>query len=568
MNKVSVIIPVYNVEKYIRDMLRSVADQSFGDFEAIIVNDGSTDGSRQIIEEFCRSDSRFRCYDQSNRGVSSARNKGIDLASGEYVVFYDPDDYVPPHALKAMYQTASQNNADMVIGVMVEKSLGETFIYTHSQKLAKKRHISCTDKHFIGAWSLCSKMFSLRFIRENHLRFEKLHNAEDGVFNFCVLNCSPSIVGCDVIAYNYIRRPFWTDSSATQKINREYFSGLLESHDRIIEEVNKLIEKIDDPCEKQEYIQSVYSRFIGGEMINAYYRLIWKAQDDVISLLRPRVEAYRSYLSQEAWEAILRRNSDLELEKGFMTAVQMAADPIVTIAVTGHFEAGKLDMVLGSMYNQLFPRFEVLIDKELYAGVPDVYREKTNLRAIEGGMEEAFKMSRGRYIIFINEFAMFTKNSLLLMARRLEKNTGLAFVSMLMKGFDGVNYAPIPALSAAYGYTGRGKRHFGKLSECDMFMCNKLFRKAALEGFKFSENSDEDMRKLYTCLSFERLRKAAMITDITEEKILARALHRPSDAAIKLSFFQNEKISGAIEGLKRHITREDIENLKKRLGLK
>ena len=59
-----------------------------------------------------------------------------------------------------------------------------------------------------------------------------------------------------------------------------------------------------------------------------------------------------------------------------------------------------------------------------------------------------------------------------------------------------------------------------------------------------------------------------MITDITEEKILARALHRPSDAAIKLSFFQNEKISGAIEGLKRHITREDIENLKKRLGLK
>ena len=128
MCKVSVIIPVYNVEKYIRNMLQSVRSQSFKDFEAVIVNDGSTDNSRQIIEEFCQSDSRFRCFDQPNEGVASARNKGIKLAEGEYVVFYDPDDYIPPGALESMYKTASRNHADMVIGVMVEKSLGETLI--------------------------------------------------------------------------------------------------------------------------------------------------------------------------------------------------------------------------------------------------------------------------------------------------------------------------------------------------------------------------------------------------------------------------------------------------------
>ena len=85
MCKVSVIVPVYNVGDYIRGMLESVQRQSFEDFEVVIVNDGSTDGSQAIIDEFCREDNRFRCFVKANGGVASARNKGLDKARGEYV---------------------------------------------------------------------------------------------------------------------------------------------------------------------------------------------------------------------------------------------------------------------------------------------------------------------------------------------------------------------------------------------------------------------------------------------------------------------------------------------------
>ncbi|MBS5335641.1 MAG: glycosyltransferase family 2 protein, partial [Firmicutes bacterium] len=188
MIKVSVAVPVYIVENYIYDMLESVRKQIFKDFEVIIVDDGSTDNSPVIAKEFCKKDERFKYFQKENGGVASARNMAIDIASGEYIVFYDPDDYIPQTVLEKMYKTASSSNADMVVGVMEEKNLGESLIYMHSQKLAKQKLISPTDDHFIGAWSMCHNMFSHVFIRKNDIRFKGLLNAEDGVFTYTVLN--------------------------------------------------------------------------------------------------------------------------------------------------------------------------------------------------------------------------------------------------------------------------------------------------------------------------------------------------------------------------------------------
>ena len=124
------------------------------------------------------------------------------------------------------------------------------------------------------------------------------------------------------------------------------------------------------------------------------------------------------------------------------------------------------------------------------------------------------------------------------------------------------------SLSAAYGYTRRSRKTFSKLSECDMFLCNKLFRKAALEGFKFSSDAVSDIRKIYASLPFERLRKGTMITDMSEDEPVSRALHTPSESSIRFAYFKNEKASRAVEALKRHVTREDMEKIKKRLGRK
>lgn len=114
--KISVIIANYNNAQYLTDCLRSVATQSFTDFECIVVDDGSTDNSAKIIRKFANADSRFHPIFQKNSGVSAARNRGMDIARGEYISFLDSDDCFCPDALLILYNLATQNNADVVGG--------------------------------------------------------------------------------------------------------------------------------------------------------------------------------------------------------------------------------------------------------------------------------------------------------------------------------------------------------------------------------------------------------------------------------------------------------------------
>ena len=113
--KVSVIVPVYNAEKYISKCVDSILGQTFKDFEIILVDDGSPDGSGVICDEYALRDSRIRVIHKANGGVSSARQCGLDNARGEYTIHADPDDWVEPDMLEALYAKAKAEDADMVI---------------------------------------------------------------------------------------------------------------------------------------------------------------------------------------------------------------------------------------------------------------------------------------------------------------------------------------------------------------------------------------------------------------------------------------------------------------------
>lgn len=113
--KVSVIIPVYNVEQYLSRCLDSVISQNFNDMEIICINDGSKDASLRILEEYAGKDSRIVIIDKKNAGVSAARNDGIAAAKGEYLAFLDGDDFWEADCLAKIYQEAEHNHSDIVI---------------------------------------------------------------------------------------------------------------------------------------------------------------------------------------------------------------------------------------------------------------------------------------------------------------------------------------------------------------------------------------------------------------------------------------------------------------------
>ncbi|MEZ3506024.1 MAG: glycosyltransferase [Lachnospiraceae bacterium] len=109
--KISVIIPVYNTEEYIRDCVTSVLEQTFQDFEIILINDGSQDNSGELCERLCTEDQRIRVIRQDHKGVSVARNAGIDVAKGKYLFFLDSDDIIHPQLLETLYRLQEKNRA-------------------------------------------------------------------------------------------------------------------------------------------------------------------------------------------------------------------------------------------------------------------------------------------------------------------------------------------------------------------------------------------------------------------------------------------------------------------------
>ena len=115
MPRISVLIPVYNVSRFLHESIESLLNQTFEDFELVCVNDGSTDNSLEILNEFSKNDPRVKVFNQENEGSGSARNRALEEACGKYVYFFDPDDYVPPNCLEELYKNAINNGSDFVM---------------------------------------------------------------------------------------------------------------------------------------------------------------------------------------------------------------------------------------------------------------------------------------------------------------------------------------------------------------------------------------------------------------------------------------------------------------------
>ena len=193
MPLVSVIIPVYNVEKYLNQCLDSVIAQTLTDIEIICVNDSSTDGSLGILEEYEKKDKRIRVVTQPNSGAGAARNRGLSMASGKYLSFLDSDDFFEPDMLELAYQKAEEDSADFVVFNSNQYYTDKGKFVEVSWTLREKEippytpfsHRQMTDnifKVFVGwAWD---KLYNKEFVEKNHLLFQEQRTSNDMLFVF------------------------------------------------------------------------------------------------------------------------------------------------------------------------------------------------------------------------------------------------------------------------------------------------------------------------------------------------------------------------------------------------
>ncbi len=422
--KVSIIIPCYNVEKYLVETLESVKAQTFADYEVLLINDGSQDHTIDIIEEYCKSDFRFHVYTQKNQGVSAARNRGMDLARGDYVAFYDADDFIPKWALENMVMAAELEFADLVIGRYRIRNVSGTKMVKSSIRLSNKRTIRRFDPDMLWAFSVCNKLFRRAAIEKLHLRFRTdLKITEDGLFLIQFAHNCGKITGAPVIAYEYRRRPFWEEASATQmaslqqlKYSHQTFQ-LLEK--RILEDTKMEVsseEHMDGDYaqaikDRLIYRSTFYNRFVRSDFLADYYRKLWLSDTDLSTELEIHLEYCRQQMFPDMWEKILEQNPELRLHEGVMTRKKAAERPFVTIYLKRTLMEDEVNGILNSCYKQEMPFFEILADGELEPRVTETYKAKENFhfRKIERRLSEQVK---GEFIIILDEELWFTENTL------------------------------------------------------------------------------------------------------------------------------------------------------------
>lgn len=159
----SIIVPVYNVEKYLDKCLASILEQTFKDFECIIIDDGSPDNSNIIIDKYVKLDQRFKVIHQKNMGLSAARNAGLDIAQKNYIVFVDSDDYIADDYLEKFAAKIASTNAEIVVCGLTEvfKDYEKSIVFEDESTEVIKQNI-LADVWPSYAWNKCYKKVYLR----------------------------------------------------------------------------------------------------------------------------------------------------------------------------------------------------------------------------------------------------------------------------------------------------------------------------------------------------------------------------------------------------------------------
>lgn len=209
MPKVTVVVPIYNVEAYVRKCVDSILAQSFSDFELILVDDGSTDGCGDICDSYAKKDGRIRVIHQKNTGLGGARNTGMKASAGEYILFVDSDDSIGPKTLEVTCGKAAESDADMVIfGYQSEDENGQA-LQVFLDSAPKNQPLSPTvhKEILLSSPTACNKLCKKELFEKSGLLYPSKVWYEDIRTSTKLYFFAEKIVFIDDIFYHYFIRP-------------------------------------------------------------------------------------------------------------------------------------------------------------------------------------------------------------------------------------------------------------------------------------------------------------------------------------------------------------------------
>lgn len=255
--RVSIIIPVYNVEKYIGDCIESILNQTYYNWELLLLDDESSDKSVEICEKYAERDGRIRVFHNKHAGVSVMRNKGIEFAKGEYISFVDSDDQIETNFIEKAITNCLEKNIDIYMagvrgikeGKEVARGVVKKIIYSNSNGLTEKQIIELLEQNYTA--SCCGKLFLKEKIGE--IRFEEnCVFGEDLIFVHELLKKNVIVFADTYIGYNYFKR----GGSLITTVSSKKCEDIIKTYMYLLKT------KIGFSCTETEYLEFIKKRCV------------------------------------------------------------------------------------------------------------------------------------------------------------------------------------------------------------------------------------------------------------------------------------------------------------------
>lgn len=285
--KISVIVPVYNAEKYLNKCIESVLAQTYPDWELILVDDGSKDGSADIIDGYAASDTRIKAIHQENAGPGMARNRGIEEATGDMIVFLDSDDYIEKDYFQLLAERVSDEGAEVVfIDVIQEKPDGKVIRLEKMSRFKEKSKndmIGCQMTGYMP-WGGVRKAVSRKLIEENDLRYSADPVGEEAIFSFEMLRNAKKISFIEKGLYHYVNHP----GSQSKNPNGTWEVTLA-----------KMKQHLEEKGIEQEYEAQVASFAF---VVMILWLLKYAKKNSIVATWKNFCERRRAYINDYGWQ--------------------------------------------------------------------------------------------------------------------------------------------------------------------------------------------------------------------------------------------------------------------------
>ena len=540
---ISVIVPARDVACYVGEALESLEGQTFADFEAFIVDDGSVDGTREIIETFCASHRRFTAIFNDGQGVSAARNAGLDMARGEYIAFLDGDDLYLPNTLRLLHKRATATGADLVIGDYVIFDDVHSWHVPEMETLLEQPGYGPLDPALLSCYVIWNKLYRRSIIEAAGLRFPPYVYAQDSVFamRYAYLCASIATLQADVCRYR--RRSLFGELSATQVISLHSEHHHLCTHADIraaaIARWEQELDSVSTADRAQmelsrgEYLDRLNAKE-ADRLVGARYANFWHAEEGVAELISARVAQLRTSISFGAWQRLVHRYPDLSLTQLPSTKAEAALQPIVSvIAWDDCSDPSAFESTMRSVYAQRFPLFDVYVTRASAEALPEHYRRFPNLHEIDAENRATFlalalESTSAEYVLMPEAGLVYRITALRRMWKRLS-GSNCDVVSCPVSHLGAGEQPRVIAAHRVASHQATSAR--GTLdpsrTELDLMMSNKLVRTSylRLSGFTPSATARSDAEALYrNAYVLQAPRERLMYTSSPEARFTEQVL--------------------------------------------